>query len=52
MYETFTKRKKYLLEKRGVEGERDGAQHDVKRATTVTELAEGNSSALPITCGR
>ena len=50
------KKKKYLLEKRGGEGERDGArdgaQHDDKRATTVTELAEGNSSSLPITCGR
>ena len=47
-----TKKKKNLLEKRGGEGERDGAQHDDKRATTVTDLAEGNSSSLPITCGR
>ena len=46
------KRKKYLLGKRGGEGERDGAQHDDKRATTVAELAEGNSSSLPITCGQ
>ena len=44
--------KKYLLGKRGGEGERDGAQHDDKQATTVTELAEGISSSLPITCGR
>ena len=42
----------YLLGKRGGEGERDGAQHDDKRARTVTELAEGNSSPLPITCRR
>ena len=41
-----------LLGKRGGEGERDGAQHDDKRATTVTELAEGNLPSLPITCGR
>ena len=27
-------------------------QHDDKRATTVAELAEGNSSSLPITCGQ
>ena len=40
-----------MLEKRG-EGERDVARHDDRRATTVTELAEGNSSSLPITCGR
>ena len=45
------KRKKCVLEKRG-EGERDVAQHDDRRATTVTELAERNSSSLPITCGR
>ena len=44
--------RKKNLEKKGAEGERDGAQHDDKRATTVTELAEGNSSSLPITCGR
>ena len=42
----------YLPEKRGTEGELDGAQHDEKGATTVTELAEGNSSSLPITCGQ
>ena len=46
------KRKKYLLGKRDGEGERDGAQHDDKRATAVAELAEENSSSLPITCGR
>ena len=45
-------KKMYMPEKRGVEGEWDGAQHDDKGATTVTELAEGNSSSLPITCGR
>ena len=37
---------------RGGGGERDGVQHEDKRATTVTELAEGNSSSLPIMCGR
>ena len=42
----------YLPEKRGTEGELDGAQHDEKGATTVSELAEGNSSSLPITCGQ
>ena len=42
----------YLPEKRGTEGELDGAQHDEKGATTVTELAEGNSSSLPLTCGQ
>ena len=42
----------YLLEKRGGQGERDGVQQDDKRATTVTELAAGNSSSLPMTCGR
>ena len=57
MYKKSQKEKKYsdtwyLLEKRGAEGERDGAQHDDKRATTVTELEEENSSSLPITCGR
>ena len=41
------KRKKYLLGKRGGVGERDDAQHGDKRATTVIELAEGNSSSLP-----
>ena len=41
----------YLLEKRDAEGERDGAQHDDRRATAVTELEEVNSSSLPITCG-
>ena len=46
------RRKKHLLEKRGGEGKRDGAQPGDKRTTTVTELAEGNSSSLPITCGR
>ena len=45
-------KKKNLLGKRGGEGKRDGAQHDDKRTTTVTELAEGNSSSLHITCGR
>ena len=41
-----------MLGKRGGEEEQDGAQHDHKRATTVIELAEGNSSSLPTTCGR
>ena len=50
--QNFIKRKKYLQGKRGGEGERDGVQHDDKRATTVTELAEGNSSSRPLTCGR
>ena len=50
--QNLTIKRKYLPEKRGAEGERDGAQHDGKRATTVTELAERNSSSLPITCGR
>ena len=45
-------KKNCVLEKRGGEGERDAARHDDRRATTVTELAEGNSSSLPITCGR
>ena len=48
---SYTK-KKDLLGKRDGEEERDGAQHDDKRATTVAKLAEGNSSSLPITCGR
>ena len=52
MYKKLQKKKKYRPEKRGAEGERDGAQLDVKRATTVTELAEGDSSSLPITCGQ
>ena len=42
----------YLPEKRGTEGELDDTEHDEKGATAVTELAEGNSSALPITCGK
>ena len=46
------KRKTYLLGKRDGEGERDGVRHDDKRAATVDELAEWNSSSLPITCGR
>ena len=41
-----------MSEKRDAEGEWDGAQHDDKRATTVTELEEGNSSSLPITYER
>ena len=52
MYKKRKKEKKYLLGKKSGEGERDDAQHDDKRATTVTELAEGNSSSLLITCGR
>ena len=52
MYKKLSKEKKCVLGKRGGEGERDGARHDDRRATTVTELAEGNSSSLPITCGR
>ena len=53
MYQKSQKgKKKCLAEKRGAEGERDGTQHDDKRATTVIELAEGNLSSLPITCGR
>ena len=52
MYKKLQKGKKYLLEKRGGEGERNGAQRDDKRATTVTKLAKGNSPSLPITCGR
>ena len=50
--QNIIKRKNCVLEKRGGEGERDAARHDDRRATTVTELAEGNSSSLPITCGR
>ena len=46
------KRKNGVLEKRGGEGKRDAARQDDRRATTVTELAEWNSSSLPITCGR
>ena len=46
------KERKYLTGKRGAETERYGAQHDSKRETTVTELAEGNSSSLLITCRR
>ena len=42
------KGKNYLHKKRGGEEERDGVQHDDKRATTVTEIAEGNSSSLPM----
>ena len=41
-----------LARKRGGEGERDGGQHDDERATTVTELAKGNSSSLSVTCKR
>ena len=52
MYKKIFKKKEYLLGKRGGEGERDGAQHDDKRATTVTELTEGNSPSQPITYGR
>ena len=50
--QNLTIKRKYLPEKRSAGGERDGAQHDGKRATTVTELAERNSSSLPIRCGR
>ena len=52
MYKKLKIEKKHLLGKRGGEGEQDAARHDDKRATTVTELAEGNSSSLPITSGR
>ena len=52
MYKKLSKEKNCVLGKRGGEGERDAARHDDRRATTVTELAEGNSSSLPITCGR
>ena len=52
MYNKMQNNKIYLPEKRGAEGEREGAQHDEKGAMTVTELAERNSSTLPITCGR
>ena len=45
----YKKKKKYLLRKRGGEGERDGAQHDDKRVTTMTELVERNLPLLPIT---
>ena len=46
------KGKHNLQGKGGGEGERDGVQHDDKRATTVTKLAERNSASLLITCGR
>ena len=52
MYKTIQKRRRYLHGTRGGGGERDGVQHEDNRATTVPELAEGNSSSLPITCGR
>ena len=52
MYKKLSKEKKCLLGKRGGEGEQDGTRHDDKRATTVTELAKGNSSSLSIPCGR
>ena len=41
----------FFPEKRGAEEEQNGAQDDGKRTTIVTELAEGKSSSLIITCG-
>ena len=40
----------YLSGSGDAEVERDGAQHNGKRATIVTELAEGSSSLLPTMC--